>query len=467
MFVLPIVGPGGIGKTTFTQHLYNEDRTKQRFTAMVWVCVSTNFDVTELTRKILKSLDAPESQGSNIDSEKFLIVFDDIWEHDVSKVTSTKRFSKAEWEILLAPLGTVETSVNMVLVTTWFPKLAEIVKEGTNQVDLYGLDPDDFWEFFRQCAFSDTQDYSDKEDLIEIGKKVATKLKGSPLAAKTVGPLRIHWMKILQNEEWLKPNNGNDSIIPALKISYDNLPFYLKKCFSYCALFPEDYEFDSLEISCFWDSIGIIDSSGKNGKIEDIGSHYLNELYDNGFLMKRDDTKYVMHDLLHELSQIVSSQECAYINYSTFRADDIQQSILHLSIAIEDKYTGNFEVQMEKLKKRVCIKNLRSVMIFGRYTSRRIANILKDILNETMVLRVLFIFVMNLPNSVLSNFSKLVHLRYLKIETPLHGCNDMCVPSTVSKLYHLKFLDLQSWRGSHRLPKDFSRLINLRHFFAE
>uniref|UniRef100_A0A0E0BW13 NB-ARC domain-containing protein n=1 Tax=Oryza meridionalis TaxID=40149 RepID=A0A0E0BW13_9ORYZ len=455
--VLPIVGPGGVGKTTFAQHLYNDNRTKQHFTVMVWVCVSTNFDVTELTRKILRSLDATESQGTNrgyetsdldqlhksiqekLKSKRFLIVLDDIWEHDSSKAASTKSFTKAEWEKLLAPFGTGETNGNMVLVTT-----------------------------------RETQDENDKEKLIDIGKQIAKKLKCNPLAAKTVGPLlrkkstRKHWMEILEKQEWLKQKDGDASIIPALKISYDYLPFYLKKCFSYCALFPEDYKFDSLEMSCFWDSIGIIYSSGKNDKIEDIGSQYLNELYDNGFLMKVDDKHYVMHDLLHELSHTVtSSGECASINYSSFKADDILPSIRHLSITIEGKYVESFKGEMEKLKERVDIRNLRSVMIFGSYKSKRIANVLKDTLDEMMALRVLFIFI-NSPNSLPNNFSKLVHLRYLKIGSWSRG--QMCIPSTVSKLsklYHLKFLDLKSWDGSHNLPKDFSRLINLRHFLAK
>ncbi|EEC69807.1 hypothetical protein OsI_00114 [Oryza sativa Indica Group] len=210
---------------------------------------------------------------------------------------------------------------------------------------------------------------------------------------------------------------------------------------------------------------GIINSSGKNDTIEGIGSQYLNELYDNGFLMKGDDNHYVMHDLLHELSQIVSSRECANINYSSFRADDILPSIRHLSITIQDKYTESFKEEMEKIKKRVDIRNLRSVMIFGSYRSRRIANVVRDTLNEIRALRVLFIF-MNSPHSLPDNFSKLVHLRYLKIGSPWGF--KVCVPSTVSKLYHLKFLDLKSWGGSNNnLPNDFNRLINLRHFLAK
>nr|ALO70079.1 NBS-LRR-like resistance protein [Oryza sativa] len=191
------------------------------------------------------------------------------------------------------------------------------------------------------------------------------------------------------------------------------------------------------------------DQSGASGHIQE-------SLFDRVAMSKK--IKSLIQD-------IVSSRECANINYSSFRADDILPSIRHLSITIQDKYTESFKEEMEKIKKRVDIRNLRSVMIFGSYRSRRIANVVRDTLNEIRALRVLFIF-MNSPHSLPDNFSKLVHLRYLKIGSPWGF--KVCVPSTVSKLYHLKFLDLKSWGGSNNnLPNDFNRLINLRHFLAK
>ncbi|CAD6268654.1 unnamed protein product [Miscanthus lutarioriparius] len=476
--VLPIVGPGGIGKTTFTQHIVNDTRIKKCCPDInIWICVSTNFDVLKLTKEILSCLPSTENAGNrtpnettNLDqlqksiterlkSKRFLLVLDDIWECS----------SSDDWAKLLAPFKKDETSGSMILVTTRFPKIVEMVTKESNPIDLRGLDPDEFCKFFQICAFGRIQDEHGDQELIDIAKQIADKLKCSPLAAKTVGrllikkPFQEHWMKILDNKEWLQENHDND-IIPALKISYDYLPFHLKKCFSFFSLFPDDYKFGKLEIIRFWDSIGIIDYPKQNKKFEDIGSDYLDELLDNGFLIKGDDNNYVMHDLLHDLSRKVSLEECAYISCSTFEANEIPQSIRYLSIFMHDDiHVKSFEEEMGKLKERIDIKNLQSLMIFGEYSRLHLVNVLRDTFMEIKGLRVLSIFA-NSHSSLPNNFSKLIHLRYLKLMSPFYA--EVCMPGTVSRFNHLKFLDLNQWKSSYSLPKDISRLENLRHFVA-
>ncbi|CAL4992279.1 unnamed protein product [Urochloa decumbens] len=472
--VLPIVGPGGIGKTTFAQHLYNDKRTEEHFITRVWVCVSNNFDVFKLTKEILSGIPVDKTDGSNganqtsnfdqlqksiaerLKNKRFLIVLDDIWQCN----------STSEWETLMSPLTDAESEKgSMVLVTTRFPIVAETVRKATDQVNLQGLDPSEFWEFFKACVFGEVKQV--EQVLIETARKIASRLKCSPLAAKTVGrllkknPSLEHWERILEREEWLNQTKGDD-IMPALKISYDSLPFHLKKCFSYCALFPEDHRFKILEISNFWAAIGILDSSGLGGKIEDISSKYLDELVDNGFLTRGDGDYYVMHDLLHELAQIVSSQECHNISCSSFTADGIRPSIRHLSITVGDVCSNNFKHQMHILSRRIDIKNLRTLMIFGSYDTS-IDSVLKDVFKELKGLRVLLIF-MNSPESLPINFSKLIHLRYLKINSP--SSNILHLPSTLYRFCQLKFLDLKDWGGSKDLPRNISRLVNLRHLHA-
>nr|UBY07582.1 NBS-LRR disease resistance protein [Dasypyrum villosum] len=469
--VLPIVGPGGIGKTTLTQHLYNDKRTEEHFTVRVWVCVSTDFDVLKLTQQIHSCIPAAEkgemntadgttnldqlqkSIANRLKSKRFLIVLDDIWKCDSD-----------EWNSLLAPFTKGGAKGSMVLVTTRFPKIEEMVKKGTSPINLQGLDPHEFFVFFRACVFGENEPSQEYNELADTGNQIARKLKCSPLAAKTVARLLKkhlsweHWRKVLENNEWQNETNKDD-IMPALKISYDYLPFHLKQCFSYFCLFPEDHRFKAVDINRFWTALGIIDSSCKN-------KNYLEELVDSGFLMKEDnnleDPCYVMHDLLHELSQSVSSQECANISSSGFSADKISPSTRHLAITIGDKYNKNFGQEMAKLKSRIHINHLRTLMIFGGY-DKRIVYILKDTFSEIEDIRVLFI-VMKTTDSLPKNFSKLLHLRYLQIRSSPYCVVDL--PSTLSRFYHLIFLDLQDWAGNSNLPKYFTHLMNLRHFIA-
>jgi hypothetical protein len=209
-----------------------------------------------------------------------------------------------------------------------------------------------------------------------------TNLKGNPLAAKTVGRLLRneltldHWTIILESKEWKLQTNDND-IMPALKLSYDYLPFHLKQCFSYCALFPDDHEFGSSELIHFWIGLGILQSSDHNKRIEDIGLSYLNDLVNHGFLKKneKDDgcPYYIVHDLLHELAVKVSSYECLSIRSSNVRSIQISPNVRHLSIIIDDIAIGDrmtfedFKRDTAALGKRLKVENIHTLILFGTY----------------------------------------------------------------------------------------------------
>jgi len=109
--VLPIVGPGGIGKTTFTQHVYKE--VKSQFQVTIWICVSLDFNANRLAQEAVKKMPEVKDENKNVSDQKlieqrlkgkrFLLVLDDIW-----------KCHEDEWEKLLAPFRKGGTKGNMV-----------------------------------------------------------------------------------------------------------------------------------------------------------------------------------------------------------------------------------------------------------------------------------------------------------------------------------------------------------------
>lgn len=528
--VLPVVGPGGIGKTTFTQHLFHDQRVKKHFHVRIWVHVSLRFDVLRLTKEIFNNMVASEvswrrrwgneREPHNLEqlqtlverrlqSRRFLLILDDMWPCD----------SEYKWDKFLAPFRKTSAKGSTVIVTTRSEETADMVKSETNLlIRLGGLDSRPIWAFFLACALGDERAEHHKE-LLDLGREIVKKLKFSPLAAKTVGRLlkkdltRRHWSRVLDSKEWEHADSVKD-IMPALKLSYDCLPFHLQKCFTYCALFPDDYQYQDSELTHLWSALGVINCSGQDDRIQDIGLKYINGLVNNGIFQKVDGVKfshkkgrevkhtyYVMHGLLHELARIVSSRECLSIDCSNPRFAYTPPSIRHLSIRTSctsdtvglDHYQ-NFKEEIRNLKEQISVANLHTVMFIGEY-DERFSEAFKEILQDVKHVRVLRLFQTTLEFLP----SKLIHLRYLRIqaskktmntqlklnrsvtrkwdkfrlmmgETQTPATNDhlTSLPSSLPEYYHLRFLDLQDWTGMTTVPKhmQISHLIYLRQFLA-
>uniref|UniRef100_A0ACD5Z5G1 Uncharacterized protein n=1 Tax=Avena sativa TaxID=4498 RepID=A0ACD5Z5G1_AVESA len=472
--VLPIVGPGGIGKTTFTQHIYDE--VKSRFQVPIWICVSLNFSASSLAQEMLKKI--PEVDGENknasdgerieqrLKSKSFLLVLDDVWTHPDD-----------EWQKLLAPFKKAGSKGNVVIVTTRIPAVAKMVGTKDCLEQLGSLDFRSSMSFFEACVFGNEIPWKNHPDFFDIGKQIVPHLKGSPLAIKTVGRLLRnkltleHWNRVLESKEWELKTSDND-IMPALRLSYDHLPFHLQKCFSYCGLFPEDYEFDSKELVRLWIGLGILHSCDPNTRIEDVGLCYLDELVNHGFFTKSEkedgSTRYVIHDLLHNLAVKVSSQECLSIHSSNVRSIQIPRSVRHLSIFVDDKDVKDrmtfldYSRDLRALDKILNVESLHTLMLFGQYHGS-FAKTFGDLFSEAKAFRTILLY--EAPCSVkdiLRIFSKTIHLRYLRIRTVDYKSTD--VPSMLSRLYHLEVIDLGEWRGPLDTIRDMSNLVKLRYF---
>uniref|UniRef100_A0A0E0AE58 Uncharacterized protein n=1 Tax=Oryza glumipatula TaxID=40148 RepID=A0A0E0AE58_9ORYZ len=466
--IIPIVGSGGIGKTTLTQHVYK--KVQNHFDVKVWVCVSLNFNVYRLKEEIAKLMPElkDEKPGSPDDlieqrlkSKRFLLVLDDMWNCGNNE---------DEWKRLLAPLRKAQSTGNIILVTTRFLAVAEMLE---------GLESEVFWELFQACVFGDEKSIGNHADLLVTGKKIAEKLKGSPLAAKTVGRLLRnhldleHWTSVLESKEW-ELQTGDNDIMPALKLSYDYLPFHLQYCFTYCALFPEDYRFESDEMVHLWIGLDILQSQNQNKKVEEIGLSYLNDLVNYGFFrkdMNKDGSPYyTMHDLLHELALKVSSYEYLAISSSNVRSVQIPPSIRHLSIVIDDSDVNdratfeNVKKDFSTLHKRIDVEKLQSLILSGQYHGSFVIPF-GNLLSKAKALRVILMFNASYDMENMSrNFSKLIHLRYLRIVKGYFQV--LSLSNIISRFYHLRILDVRQCSGHFNLPSDMSNLVKLRHFLV-
>ncbi|XP_044318726.1 late blight resistance protein R1-A-like [Triticum aestivum] len=289
--VLPIVGIGGVGKTTLAQLICSHQGVKSHFEMIIWIFVSDDFDVKRLTKEVIESCLGNLATTDNLDSlqralservknKRLLIVLDDMW-GDALKENGQC------WKRFCAPFRSIQEGSAM-LVTTRCPNVAEGVRT-MEPIILEGLDDGVFWNFFKSCAFGSDGGNNDPE-LECIGRRILPKLKGSPLGAKTLGRMlstdlqASHWNYILESELWELKQKETD-ILPALRLSYMYLPFYLKQCFAFCAVYPKDYIFQKERLAEIWVAEGFVEPQGRV-KIQDIGCQYFEDLLARSFFQK-------------------------------------------------------------------------------------------------------------------------------------------------------------------------------------
>ncbi|CAL5330328.1 unnamed protein product [Camellia sinensis] len=439
--VIPIVGMGGIGKTTVAQHIYNDDRLENHFNLKAWVCVSDDFEVVRISKAILESFTHRSCNFSNLNEvqvqlsktlagEKFLLVLDDVWD-----------YGRDGWNLLRPPFG-AGTPGSKIIVTTR---------------DRY----DDCWLIFAQHAF-EYRKIMECPELVSIGKKIVeNRCRGLPLAARALGSLLCckqeehEWKEILNSNIW----NEESGILTALKLSYLHLPVHLKRCFSYCAIIPKDYEFMEKELVLLWMAEGLIEQPKGGDQMEELGSEYFHELVSRSFFQRSsgNESQFIMHDLINDLAQDVAGDKCFRLenNLEGGKQNKISDKARHASY-VASRYDG-----IKKFKAFNDAKCLRTFLEFlpqeeFHYVTRYLIHDLWPKLKCLRELRLCYIDVIELPDSI----GDLKHLRYLDVS----GSGIRRLPDTVVTLYNLQVLFLKFCHLLQKLPPNMGRLVNLRHF---
>ncbi|PON75873.1 NB-ARC domain, LRR domain containing protein, partial [Parasponia andersonii] len=463
---IPIIGMGGLGKTTLAQLAYNDQKVKQHFDVKVWVFVSRHFDVKNTLITIIESITKYKWNLSTMDAaelkvrellykKRYLIVLDDVWIEDLQN-----------WDTLRPVLLEAGIGGSKILITTQNKAVAHaliVTKFPTVPYYLGELCEEACWSLFKYRAF-DRGEEEKHQALLPVGRQIVRKCGGVAIAAKTLGSLmrfkrELREWVFVQNSELWDLEACKSGILPALKLSYSHLPLHLKRCLSFCSLFPRNYEFKKEKLIHLWMAEGLIQSSsGHNRKEpEDIGSDYFTNLEWMSFFQETKQYEsdalqgYKMHDIIYDLLQSVTSSEYTILCRGLATPTSFKQvrhsavfSDFRSSAIPEELYQANH--------------HLRTLLFFSDGNLK--------VLPEKLYSSFTCLFVLSLSGSGLMDFKcpigSLSHLTYLD----LSHTHVKELPPQLEDLRSLQTLNLFKCYNLLALP-DLTKMKRLRHLNNE
>ncbi|OVA18807.1 Disease resistance protein [Macleaya cordata] len=469
--VVSIVGMGGLGKTTLAKKVYNSSDIKRHFDCFAWVYVSQEYRLKELLQGIIKCVtvlthEQKEKMEENELEEKlreylqqgdkkYLIVLDDIW-------------STQAWDGLNTAFPD-QLNGSRVLLTTRNRDVALRVDPFRNIHELRLLNEVESWELFLKKIFpvQSTCKVSCPSELEELGKKIVAKCGGLPLAIVVLGGLlsrkdktQSSWCKVQDSISWqLSNEEGPNSCWEILALSYYDLPYYLKSCFLYFGLFPEDHEIRAKKLIHYWVAEGFVQRRGEE-TMEDIAEDYLEELIQRSLIQvvrRKSDGRIEtcrIHDQLHYLS-ISEAKENRFLEVYgrksfqfTYPATNVRRLTIHGSLPEKELISRNWYTL-----------HLHSVLCFTQ--SLKEEQIWSSFFVGFKLLRVLELEGIDCISTLPKEIGQLIHLKYLGLRRT--GLNR--IPHSIGRLVNLQSLDLRT-TSLKSIPIVIWSLTQLRHLYV-
>ncbi|XP_027337072.1 putative disease resistance protein RGA1 [Abrus precatorius] len=448
--VIAIVGLGGLGKTALAQLVYNDLEVQKIFEMQMWVNVSDNFDVKTIMKKILESITGDQIEDKlslgnlqsklreKIEGKKYLLVLDDVWNERHDKWAELRNYLMC---------GAQDSKI---LVTTRSENVAKGMTASTSY-PLKGLTDEVSWSLLKNIAFEDDSK-GVNQNLESMGKEIAKKCQGVPLAVRTLGGLlrgqneESEWENVLRGDFW-KLCEEQDSIMPILKLSYHILSQEMKQCFAYCSLYPMDSEIPKDELIQLWMAQGYLKCSTGKQNMEDIGNEFVKIFLRNSFFQDAKGDKYgeiisfKMHDLIRDLAMLVAGNDYCYLDSKAEKVEgrpmhvSLESGAIHLLDSLDQSRLRTLILRSSCYQKELSVANFKYLR----------------------VLRTPPHYIFELCASI-ENFK---HLRYLDLVHKFYyGSIQISLPESISNLVFLQTLKLDEFD-----EESFSvvtKLVNLR-----
>jgi hypothetical protein len=142
---------------------------------------------------------------------------------------------------------------------------------------------------------------------------------------------------VRDNEIWKLEQKDGD-ILPALKLSYDQMPSHLKAMLCLMFSFPKGLCIDSDELIAFWMAHGLLNKTPNNSQnleLEDVGDMYIKELWSKSFFQDVQNSFWYFRSLKCTISSMILHSRLHKKSASIvdFHTQNIVGTVRHLSFS--------------------------------------------------------------------------------------------------------------------------------------
>ncbi|KAH6799696.1 hypothetical protein C2S51_036180, partial [Perilla frutescens var. frutescens] len=460
--VIPIIGMPGLGKSTMAWKIYQNESMSYHFPTRIWICVSQMSNIREVLLKILMKFMASQDASNLKDdqlvrtvraclqNEKFLLFLDDLRSVDM-------------WERIkeVLPLSNGKAKV---VITSREMSVGTHSNVHRRPHRLRFLTQEESWDLLQYEVFGNLEDCP--PELEGIGKGIARKNRGVPLTTVVTGgiltdlPLTTvsccvkEWKTVFENLNAGFRNRFGDRIVDVIALSYHRLPDYMKECFLYLGVFPEDYEIPAKMLSGLWISEGFIQPR-EGRSLEETAEENMNELIQRNLLAvgKTNHAGRIktcrVHNLVRDFCITESKEQNLFQEITNYNTEEALERSRRLCFNLD---ISNF------LSGRPNSPHVRSFLHFEDQPLEKPEYILA-ILDGFPKLRILEFKSIKL-HQFPSKFMKLIHLRRLTLHIDY---SLKILPEAISGLWNLQTLVVETWSHSIKMEANIWKMLQLRH----
>ncbi|XP_059289534.1 LOW QUALITY PROTEIN: putative late blight resistance protein homolog R1A-3 [Lycium ferocissimum] len=283
--VIPIVGMGGQGKTTCARKLYNNDIIVSHFDIQAWCIISQTYNRKELLREIFSQVTGSKDEVGEVGEladklrkslmgKRYLIVLDDMWDG-------------MAWDDLSLCFPDVGNR-SRIIVTTRLEKVGEHVMRHTDPYTLPFLTPAESCSLLQKKVF---QQEGCPTEFQDVSLAVAKRCKGLPLVIILVAGIikkkkrEASWWHDVKKSLLSYLGESEGYSLSTMKLSYDNLPDYLRPCLLYMGMFPEDARIPVSKLISLWIAEGFLQNIESGRSMEEAAEDYLMDLISSNVVM--------------------------------------------------------------------------------------------------------------------------------------------------------------------------------------